>query len=287
MHYHNMGNTNNILNTGNKANISNKDNMSNTLRVALVYICAMSKILAFTNQKGGVGKTTSTANIGAALARAGHKVMLVDLDPQINLTKGLLTGKVEKTVYGALLEDYKAHPYKVGENLALLAGSTAISGFEKVKGDEVDREYLLKEMLEPFREKFSFILLDCPPALGLITLNAYTCADALYIPLEAQLYATDGVEKVIELVGKVQKRMNPGLQVGGIFFTRYDQRKVLRRETADQLRVKYPGLVLQATIRESIALGEAPHLAQDIFTYAPKSAGASDYQALVEEILTR
>jgi chromosome partitioning protein len=247
----------------------------------------MSKILAFTNQKGGVGKTTSTANIGAGLARAGHKVMLVDLDPQTNLTKGLLTGKVDKNIYGALLEDYKAHPYKVSENLGLLAGSTAISGFEKVKGDELDREYLLKELLEPFQDKFAYILLDCPPALGLITLNAYTCADALYIPLEAQLYATDGVEKVIELVGKVQKRMNPGLQVGGIFFTRYDQRKVLRRDTADQLRAKYPGLVLNATIRESIALGEAPHLAQDIFTYAPKSAGAADYQALVEEILTR
>ncbi|RZK27904.1 MAG: ParA family protein, partial [Hymenobacter sp.] len=100
----------------------------------------MSKILAFTNQKGGVGKTTSTANIGAGLARAGHKVILVDLDPQINLTRGLLTGKADKNVYGALLEDYKAHPYKVGENLGLLAGSTAISGFEKVKGDELDRE---------------------------------------------------------------------------------------------------------------------------------------------------
>jgi chromosome partitioning protein len=251
------------------------------------YICAMSKILAFTNQKGGVGKTTSTANIGAGLARAGHKVILVDLDPQTNLTKGLMTDKVDKNVYGALLGDYKLQVYKVGQNLGLLAGSTAISGFEKVKGDELDREYLLKELLEPLREKCDYILLDCPPALGLITLNAYTCADALYIPLEAQLYATDGVEKVIELVGKVQKRMNPGLQVGGIFFTRYDQRKVLRRDTAEQLRAKYPGLVLNATIRESIALGEAPHLAQDIFTYAPKSAGAADYQVLVEEILAR
>jgi len=247
----------------------------------------MSKILAFTNQKGGVGKTTSTANIGAGLARAGHKVLLVDLDPQTNLTKGLLASKADKNVYGALLGDYPAHPYKVGEKLWLLAGSPAISGFEKVKGDELDREYLLKELLEPSREKCAYILLDCPPALGLITLNAYTCADALYIPLEAQLYATDGVEKVIELVGRVQKRMNPGLQVGGIFFTRYDARKVLRRDTADQLRAKYPGLVLTATIRESIALGESPHMAQDIFTYAPKSAGAADYQALVEEILAR
>lgn len=247
----------------------------------------MSKILAFTNQKGGVGKTTSTANIGAGLARAGHKVLLVDLDPQTNLTKGLRAEPSEKNVYGALLGDYPTEPYRVAPKLGLLAGSPAISGFEKVKGDELDREYLLKELLEPWREKCAYILLDCPPALGLITLNAYVCADALYIPLEAQLYATDGVDKVVELVGRVQKRMNPALKVGGIFFTRYDQRKVLRRDTADQLRAKYPGLVLNSTIRESIALGEAPHLAQDIFTYAPKSAGAADYQALVEEILAR
>ena len=247
----------------------------------------MSKILAFTNQKGGVGKTTSTANVGAALARAGHKVMLVDLDPQINLTKGLLAGKVEKNVYGALLGEYAAHPYKIHDNLGLIAGSTALSGLEKVKGEDLDREYLLKDLLEPYREKCAYILLDCPPALGLITLNAYICADALFVPLEAQLYATDGLEKVMELVGRVQKRLNPNLTVGGIFFTRYDQRKVLRRDTAEELRAKYPGLVLRSTIRESIALGEAPHLTQDIFTYAPKSAGAADYQALVDEMLTR
>jgi chromosome partitioning protein len=247
----------------------------------------MSKILAFTNQKGGVGKTTSTANIGAGLARAGHTVLLVDLDPQTNLTKGLRPNHDDKNVYGALLGEYPAQPFKIADRLGLLAGSPALSGFEKVKGDELDREFLLKELLEPFREHCGYILLDCPPALGLITLNAYVCADALYVPLEAQLYATDGLDKVMELVGRVQKRLNPKLTMGGIFFTRYDQRKVLRRDTADEVRAKYPDQVLRATIRESIALGEAPHLGQDIFTYAPKSAGAADYQALIEEILTR
>lgn len=247
----------------------------------------MSKIIAFTNQKGGVGKTTSTANIGAGLARAGQRVLLVDLDPQINLTRGLGLMDAEFNVYGALLHEYKVKAYPIQEKLALIAGSPALSSFEKVKGDELDREFLLKDLLEPLRERCDYILLDCPPALGLITLNAYACADALYIPLEAQLYATEGLEKVLEMVARVKRRLNPALAVGGIFFTRFDSRKVLRRETAEVVRDKYPELVLSSTIRETIALGEAPHLGQDIFSYAPASAGAADYQNLVQEILTR
>ena len=247
----------------------------------------MSKIIAVTNQKGGVGKTTSTANIGAGLAKVGQRVLLVDLDPQTNLTKGLGLVGAEKNVYGALLGEYNLELYDLYDNLALVAGTSALSGFDKAKGDEVDREFLLKELLEPLKEQYDYVLLDCPPSLGLVMLNAYACAHALYIPLEAQLYATDGLEKVLELVKRMQRRLNPELRVGGIFFTRYDKRKVLRRETAEQLRIKYPGLVLESVIRESIALGEAPHLGKDIFTYAPISAGSTDYQALVVEILTR
>ena len=247
----------------------------------------MSKILAFTNQKGGVGKTTSVANVGAGLARRGKKVLLVDLDPQLNLTTGLGQAGAERNVYGALLGEYELTPYRVQDRLGLVAGSAALSGFEKVKGEELDREFLLKELLEPWQRKLDYILLDCPPALGLITLNAYACAQRLFIPLEAQLYATDGLEKVLQLVGRVQRRVNPELKVGGIFFTRYDQRKVLRRETAEQLRAQYPDLLLQSTIRENIALGEAPHEGKDIFAYAPQSAGAQDYDALITELLAR
>ena len=247
----------------------------------------MSKIIAFTNQKGGVGKTTSAANIGAGLARAGHRVLLVDLDPQVNLTHGLGLLDAEFNVYGSLLHEYKVKAYPIQEKLALIAGSPALSSFEKVKGDELDREFLLKDLLEPLQERCDYILLDCPPALGLITLNAYACATDLYIPLEAQLYATEGLEKVLEMVARVKRRLNPNLTVGGIFFTRFDPRKVLRRETAELVRDKYPDLVLTSTIRETIPLGEAPHLGQDIFSYAPTSAGAADYENLIKEILTR
>ena len=247
----------------------------------------MGNIIAVTNQKGGVGKTTSTANIGAGLARAGRRVVLVDLDPQANLTKGLGLVNAEKNVYGALLGEYSLELYTLRDNLVLIADSPALSGFDKAKGDELDREFLLKELLEPIRVKCDYILLDCPPSLGLVTLNAYACAQALCIPLEAQLYATDGLEKVLELVRRMQRRLNPELTVGGIFFTRYDKRKILRRETAEELRTKYSNLVLESVIRESVALGEAPHLGKDIFTYAPTSAGSVDYQALVAETLSR
>jgi chromosome partitioning protein len=247
----------------------------------------MAVILALSNQKGGVGKTTSTANIAACLARLGKRVLLVDLDAQCNLTTGLGQAGVEQNIYGALLGEYPLKPVRVQDNLGLVAGSPALSGFEKAKGDELDREFLLKELLAPYDKRCDYILLDCPPAIGLVTLNAYTCTHFLYLPLEAQLYAMDGVERVLELVGRVQRRLNPALQVGGIFFTRFDRRKVLRRETAEVLRAQYPALVLTTVIRESIALGEAPHKGTDIFSYAPTSAGAADYQALVDELLTR
>ena len=213
----------------------------------------MSRILAFTNQKGGVGKTTSAANVGAGLARAGKRVLLVDLDPQANLTTGLGLAKAEQTVYGALLGEYQLKVYPLQENLALVAGSPALSGFEKVKGDGLDREFLLKELLEPVRGRCDYILLDCPPALGLVTLNAYAAAHARYVQLEAQFYATDGLEKVLELVSRVQRRLNPGLVVGGIFFTRHDKRKVLRRETAERLRAQHPGPILDAAIRGCVS----------------------------------
>jgi chromosome partitioning protein len=172
-------------------------------------------------------------------------------------------------------------------NLVVVAGSEALSGLEQLTSGVPNREYLLRTLLLPWRERCEFVVLDCPPSLDLLTVNAYTCATELYIPLEGQLYAADGVSKVLDLVARIRQRLNPQLQVKGMFFTRFDKRKVLRRETAEDLRSHYSDLVLPTVIRESIALGEAPHLGQDIFSYAPESAGAVDYKALVQEILVR
>jgi chromosome partitioning protein len=248
----------------------------------------MTRVLAISNRKGGVGKSTSVLNIGAALARTGHTVLLVDLDPQANLTQALGMEAAPHNINGALLGEYRPKAYETcAKNLVLLAGSPALSAIERTKGRETGSEFLLRELLAPFQTRCDFILLDCPPALDLITLNAYACAQQIFVPLEAQLFGLQGLELVLELVARVQQRLNPELEIGGAFFTRFDKRKILRRETAEQLRVKYPSLVLESVIRESIGLGEAPHLHQDIFTYAPASAGAADYQALTAEILTR
>jgi len=248
----------------------------------------MSKVVAISNQKGGVGKTTSAVSIAAALARLDKRVVLVDLDPQCNLTKGLGLGEATHNVYGALLGEYRLKAYAVGpQNLAVVAGSPALSGFERTKGNEPNREFLLRELLAPLAERCDFVVIDCPPALGLITLNAYACAHEVLIPLEAQQYALDGLEKVLEFVTRVQQRFNPTLKVGGIFFTKHDKRKVLRRQIAELVHSQHPELLLATTIRESIALAEAPSAGLDIFSYAPASAGASDYQALVTELLGR
>lgn len=248
----------------------------------------MLRILAITNRKGGVGKTTSAINIAAGLANAGHRVVLIDLDPQTNATQTLGLVDAPQTVHGALLGEYplKAYPTAT-KNLGLVASCESLSGLEQLIGTTPNREYLLRNLLAVWQDKCDFIVLDCPPALNLLTVNAYACSTELYVPLEAQRYAVDGVSKVVELVAKVRQRLNPHLRVGGIFLTRFDKRKVLRRETAGQLRAAYADLVLLTVIRESIALGEAPHLNQDIFSYAPTSAGAADYAALVQEIAAR
>jgi chromosome partitioning protein len=247
----------------------------------------MTKIIAISNLKGGVGKTTSTISIGSGLADLGYKVVLCDLDPQANLTAGLGIKNPEFTIHGALLGEYAVKAYPIRNNLAVIACSPAISSFEKLKGDEIEKEFILKEVLAPIVSKVDFIILDCPPALGLITVNAFVAANAVYTPLEAQLYSTDGLIKVIDIVGKVNKRLNPTLALKGVFFTRFDKRKILKRETLDQINSDYPNLILETTIRETIALGEAPHLGKDIFAYAPTSAGASDYNSLIQEILIR
>jgi chromosome partitioning protein len=248
----------------------------------------MEQVIVISNQKGGVGKTTSAVSIAAALARLDKRVVLVDLDPQCNLTRGLGLGEAAHNVYGALLGEYRLKAYAAGpQNLAVVAGSPALSGFEHTKGNEPNREFLLRELLAPLAERCDFVVIDCPPALGLITLNAYACAHEVLIPLEAQQYALDGLEKVLEFVTRVQQRFNPTLKVGGIFFTKHDKRKVLRRQMAELVHSQHPKLLLDTVIRESIALGEAPSAGLDIFSYAPASAGASDYQALVTELLGR
>ena len=244
----------------------------------------MGKIIAISNHKGGVGKTTSALNIGAALQRMGKKVLLIDLDPQANLTQSLGLMDHTPTIYEALRGEAQLDPIEVLPGLDVITSTLDLSGAEVELSSEPGREYILKELLEPLRNSYSYILIDSPPSLGLLTINAFTAAQEVYIPLQAHYLALQGMNKLQEIVERVGKRLNKGLRIGGVFVTQYDQRKVLNRNVAETIREHFPAETFRTAIRDNVALAEAPTQGVDVFRYAPKSTGAADYQALAKEI---
>ena len=244
-------------------------------------------VIAVSNHKGGVGKTTSTLNIGAALQRMGKKVLLIDLDPQANLTQSLGLTEHSPTVYEALRGESPLEPVEVLPGLDVVTSTLDLSGAEVELSSEPGREYILKELLEPIRSRYSYVLIDSPPSLGLLTINAFTAAEEVYIPLQAHYLALQGMSKLQEIVERVGKRLNKGLRIGGVFVTQYDQRKVLNRNVAEAIREHFPRVVFRTAIRDNVALAEAPTQALDVFRYAPRSTGAEDYAALAKEIIKR
>ena len=247
----------------------------------------MGKIIAISNHKGGVGKTTSTLNIGAALQRMGKKVLLIDLDPQANLTQSLGLMDHTPTIYEALRGEAQLDPIEVLPGLDVVTSTLDLSGAEVELSSEPGKDYILKELLEPLRSRYNYILIDSPPSLGLLTMNALAAAQEVYIPLQAHYLALQGMSKLQEIVEKVRKRLNKGLRIGGVFVTQYDQRKVLNRNVAETIREHFPAETFRTAIRDNIALAEAPTQGLDVFRYAPKSTGAADYQALAKEIEKR
>ena len=247
----------------------------------------MGKIIAISNHKGGVGKTTSTLNIGAALQRMGKKVLLIDLDPQANLTQSLGLMDHTPTIYEALRGEAQLDPIEVLPGLDVVTSTLDLSGAEVELSSEPGKDYILKELLEPLRSRYNYILIDSPPSLGLLTMNALAAAQEVYIPLQAHYLALQGMSKLQEIVEKVRKRLNKGLRIGGVFVTQYDQRKVLNRNVAETIREHFPAETFRTAIRDNVALAEAPTQGLDVFRYAPKSTGAADYQALAKEIEKR
>lgn len=244
----------------------------------------MSKIIAISNHKGGVGKTTSTINLGAGLNKLGKKVLLIDLDPQANLSQSLGIIEPERTIYGALRGLHGLEPISILPGLDVVPSTLDLSGAEIELSGEAGREYILKELLEPLRKKYSYILIDSPPSLGLLTINAFTASDQVFIPLQAQYLALQGLAKLVEVIDKIKRRLNPGLRIGGVFITQYDSRKVLNRDVVEAIKGHFPKELFSTVIRDNVALAEAPAQGLDIFRYNSKSNGAEDYLSLAKEI---
>ena len=247
----------------------------------------MSKVISISNHKGGVGKTTSTINIGAGLNKLKKKVLIIDLDPQANLSQSLGIIEPKETIYGALRGEYSLKPIEVIKGLDVIPSTLDLSGAEVEMSGEAGREYILKELIDPIRSSYDYILIDSPPSLGLLTLNSFVASDEIFIPLQAQYLALQGLTKLMEVIDKIKKRLNKGLKIGGVFITQYDNRKVLNRDVVATIEAHFKDEVFKTKIRDNIALAEAPAQALDIFRYNAKSYGAEDYLNLSKEILKR
>jgi len=247
----------------------------------------MSKVISISNHKGGVGKTTSAINIGAGLNKLKKKVLLIDLDPQANLSQSLGIIEPEFTIYGALKGDYKLQPIEVAKGLDLIPSTLDLSGAEVEMSGEAGREYILKELIDPIKNSYDYVIIDSPPSLGLLTINSFTASDEIFIPLQAQYLALQGLTKLMEVVDKIKQRLNKGLSIGGVFITQYDSRKVLNRDVAETIQTHFKDKVFKTKIRDNIALAEAPSQGLDIFRYNSKSYGAEDYLKLSKELIKR
>lgn len=245
----------------------------------------MAKIIAFINQKGGVGKTTTTVSVAAAMANLRLNTLAIDLDAQCNLTTSLGIVEADANIYKMLKGQHQLKPTELNQHLAVLPSSVDLSAFELEMSAEPGKEYLLTELLEPVSKYYDYILLDCSPNLGLISVNALTAADFYIIPLLPHHLSIQGLTKLLEIADKVKKRLNAKLEMGGIVLTQYNNHKVLHKDIAQVIKGHFGGKLFNATIRENISLAEAPSSGTNIFEYAPKSNGAEDYLNLTKEII--
>lgn len=244
-------------------------------------------IYSVSNHKGGVGKTTSTINIGAACANKGKKVLLVDLDPQANLTQSLGIKNIQISIYDNLKGEKLINTIEYRNNLYILPSSLDLSAAEIELSSEPGREYILKDILSQVKNKFDYIFIDCPPSLGLLTINALTASDYVIIPMQAEYLPLRGLAKLTEVIKKIQTRLNNRLQIGCVFLTQYDSRKVLNRDIAESVLEFFGEKFLNSKIANNIALAEAPSQGKDIFMYNKNCRGALDYEELCNEMIQK
>lgn len=250
----------------------------------------MGKIYVFVNQKGGVGKTTSAMNIGAYLAEAGKKMLLVDFDSQANLSSGFGVNSVKPGIY-ELLSEQASVEETIKEtsvpNLSIIPAGIDLSGAAVELINQEEREYFLKKSLEPIRDRYDYILVDCPPSLGILTLNGMIAADAVFIPMQCEYFALEGLSLLLKTIKRIQKNLNPSLDIGGIFFTMYDSRTKLAQEVVKQVQAHFPNKIFSTMIPRNVRLSESPSHGIPISQYDPICVGARAYKNLALEVIQR
>ena len=243
------------------------------------------KKIVIVNNKGGVGKTTSAINISAGLAKKGNNVIIIDTDPQANLTESFGVFEPEKDLYHSFSKGEPLPIVKIKKNLSLVPNSLNFSGIELEIAARMPREIILKELIQGIGNSYDYCVIDCPPSLGLITLNALVAADEVYIPMEAEFLAYRGIDSIVGIINLVKKHFNPGLKIKGVFFTKYNEQRVLTKEIKNQIKGFFGDNLMKTSIRVNVALAEAQSSGKDIFEYDPKSNVAKDYMSLVNEII--
>lgn len=252
----------------------------------------MGKIIAFSNQKGGVGKTTTCVNMSAYLASKGYKCLIVDLDPQGNATSGLGFAKseVKHSVYNVMIDDMPIHDAVIKtrvENLDILPSNIDLAGAEVELVYIKSREHVLKKVLEQAKNSYDFITIDCPPSLGLLTINALSSADTVIIPIQSEYYALEGLSQLMNTIKLVVKHLNPALKIEGVVLTMSDNRAIISRQISSEIKKFFGKRVYETAIPRNIRLAEAPSHGVPIMMHDVKCAGAKAYLALTEEFLER
>lgn len=252
----------------------------------------MGKIIAFSNQKGGVGKTTTCVNMSAYLASKGYKCLIVDLDPQGNATSGLGFSKseIKNSVYNVMIDDMPlrdAVSTTMVENLDILPSNIDLAGAEVELVYIKSREHVLKRELEQAKETYDFITIDCPPSLGLLTINALACSDTVIIPIQSEYYALEGLSQLMNTIKLVVKHLNPSLKIEGVVLTMSDNRAIISRQISSEIKKFFGKRVYETAIPRNIRLAEAPSHGVPIMLHDVKCSGAKAYLALTEEFLER